>query len=123
MTPSTKSSTDQATELLDQSVKLVIRGRHIPSFKNAKRIVGEKLITDPEIKARKKAIEEDFVWQLLSDIRIGVLATQMGLSRRSLIALLLPEDDCWTVIPEITIKCELVEDGEEGCEVVIQKIG
>jgi hypothetical protein len=122
MTISNGSSTDPATASPLPPVKLVIRGRHIPSFKNAKRIVGEKLITNPEIKARKKAIEEDFVWQLLSDIRIGVLATQMGLSRRSLIALLLPEDDCWTVIPEITIKCELVEEGEEGCEVIIQKI-
>ncbi len=105
-----------------QSVKLVIRGAHIPSFKNAKRIVGQKLITDPEIKARKKAIEEDFVWQLLSSIQIGALATQMGLSRRSLIASLLPEDDCWTIIPEITVKCVLVDESDEGCEIVIEKI-
>lgn len=119
---SKKSSQSLDTASPPPSVKLVIRGSHIPSFKNAKRIVGQKLITDPEIKARKKAIEEDFVWQLLSSIQIGALATQMGLSRRSLIASLLPEDDCWTIIPEITIKCELVEESEEGCEIVIEKI-
>jgi hypothetical protein len=119
---SKKSSQNLDTASPPQSVKLVIRGVHIPSFKNAKRIVGKKLITDPEIKARKKAIEEDFVWQLLSSIQIAALATQMGLSRRSLIASLLPEDDCWTIIPEITVKCVLVEESEEGCEIVIEKI-
>lgn len=123
MTPSSKSSTDPATELSDLSVRLEIKGQHIPSFKNAKRIVGDKLVTRQDIKDRKKSIEESFVWQLLSDTRIASLATQMGLSRQSLIASLVPADDCWTVIPEIEIKCELVEPGQEGCEVIIKKIG
>lgn len=123
MTPSSKSSTDQAMPSPAPSVKLEIKGQHIPSFKNRKRIVGDKLILRPDILARKKAIEESFVWQLLSDTQIASLATQMGVSRQSLIASLVPADDCWTVIPEITIKCELVEPGQEGCEVIIQKIG
>lgn len=106
-----------------QPVRLEYRGDHIPSFKNAKRVVGNKLVTRGDIKARKQAIEDSFASQLLCVIATRRGETPTGLSPRSLIPWLLPLDDCWTAIPEIEVKCELVAKGHEGCVVVIQKIG
>lgn len=104
-------------------MRLEYRGGHIPSFKNAKRVVGKRLLTSTEIAARKQAIEDSFASQLLCIIATRRGETPTGHSPRSLIARLLPLDDCWTAIPEIEVKCELVAKGSEGCIVIIQKIG
>lgn len=115
---SEKSSPEKGT----QPVRLEYRGGHIPSFKNAKRVVGKRLLTSKEIAARKQAIEDSFASQLLCVLATRRGETPTGHSPRSLIPSLLPLDDCWTVVPEIVVTCELVEKGNEGCVVLVEKI-
>lgn len=122
MTTFNESSGKEIAASWARPIKVEFKGGHIPSFKNAKRVVGKKLITDRDIKARKVAIEESFLWQLHSAIQTYEQEMRTGLSRRALIALLLPADDCWTCIPATQTNCEFVAPGEEGVEISITRL-
>lgn len=122
MTTFNESSGKEIAASWVRPIKVEFKGGHIPSFKNAKRMAGKKLITDPDVKARKLAIEESFLWQLHSAIQTYEQEMRTGLSRRALIALLLPEDDCWTCIPETQTSCCLVDPGEEGVMISITRL-
>lgn len=110
---------------------LQVRGG-IPSFKNNKILVAKDrrgrplsrplLITKPEFQKRMKEIEDSFVLQLLSAFRTEGGQTLTGSSLRSAIASSVPADDCWTQIPEITIRAELCAPGQEGATITLQRI-
>jgi hypothetical protein len=93
----------------------------IPSFKNRKRMVGPHLRTDRKVKARMREIEADFASQLLSDSKIGVGETSTVFSLRSAIASSIPEDDCWTQLPEIIIRAEFCQQNP-GATIIIERI-
>jgi len=104
-------------------VKLVIRGSHIPSFKNRKRVSKNGgVFTDEKVKERMDAIIQSFVSQLLCETATIERVTPMDNSRLSLMLLLLPGDDSKKWIPEIHIYSEKVKIGEEGAEIIIEKI-
>ena len=113
-------------------IKLEIRGLTIPSFKNNKLIITKTpqgkplnralIITKPEFQKVMRTMEADFERQLLSDFRATEGQTSAGSSIRSWIASSIPADDCWANIPEIIIKGELCEPGNEGASILIERI-
>jgi hypothetical protein len=104
----------------------------VPSFKNSKMLVTRgphgrplprpMLVTKPEYQKRMSEIEESFVLQLLSAFRTEEGQTLTGSSLRCAIALSVPADDCWLMIPEIHIRGELCLPGQEGATVTIERI-
>lgn len=104
-----------------EGVRLEIKSV-VPSFKNRKRIVQNRLITHPEIKERMEQVINDFVSQLISVMQQREGAILTGPRARFWIACLLPEDDCWTCLPELTIKASRCEPGDEGATVTIEPI-
>lgn len=103
---------------------LVIRVRNcgnIANFKNAKRSVGNRLITDPEMKARKIAIQRAIECALTSGFPIAEGGTSTAAPRPCSIHSL-PHDDCWTCIPELILTAELVSDGSEGADITIERL-
>ncbi len=111
---------------------LEIKGQVIPSFKNRKMIVTKGprgnplpeplLITRPEVQKRTAKITAAFVSQLLSAFQTTTGETLTGCSLRSAIALSVPDDDCWTRIPEIRIRAELCAPGAEGATLIIERL-
>lgn len=114
-------------------VVLEIKGQVIPSFKNNKMLITKKpngqplrepmLITRPDLQKRMAKITESFVSQLRCAFRTESGEILTGCSLQSAIALCVPDDDCWTRLPEITVRSELCAPGEEGATVVIERIG
>lgn len=120
----------------------------IPSFKNRKLIRtwldkaakreefrnGEWWVAKKSMKLRSMLYLEpdlqawmDRATSLLESQLRSALATSEGTIRtaasaRSLIATLLPLDDCWTNFQEVTIKSELCEKGQEGATITIERI-
>jgi hypothetical protein len=119
------------TAPITKPLVLEVRG-HIPSFKNHKMLVTKGphgrplrrplLITKPEFQKRMSEIEDSFVLQLLSAFQTAEGQTLTGSSLRCAIALSVPEDDCWTQVPEIQIRGELCSPGSEGATIKIERI-
>lgn len=106
-----------------RAVKLVIKGSHIPSFKNRKRVAkGGGIFTEKKVKDRMDAIIQSFVSQLLCETATIERAMPMDSSRLSSMLSSLPADDSKKWIPEIHIYSEQVEAGNEGAEIVIEII-
>ena len=100
-------------------------GQHIPSFKNSKLLTRGKLITKPEYQKVMEAITRAFESQLRSAIQTSEDATWMVDSPAPWIVCvrhLQGFDDNRFWLPEITIKSEEVEKGEEGCTVTLEII-
>lgn len=122
MSNSLKSSAVLATP---STLKLEVRGCHVPSFKNSKQLIPgnpPRLITNPGLQRRKKAIEDAIVSALLSGTLTKSAATSMEASQLSSILSLLPEDDCWSCVPSIQIETEFVPKGEEGFDLEIERL-
>lgn len=104
----------------------------VPSFKNNKILITKSpkgklldrplLITKPEYQKRMEQITESFRLQLLSAFRTESGETLTGCLLRSAIACAMPADDAWTHIPQIQIKAELCEEGQEGATVEITRL-
>jgi hypothetical protein len=110
---------------------LEIRGLTVPSFKNNKILVSKGrngqplprplLITKPEFQKLMRKIEDSFVSQLISAFQTAGGETSTGHSLQSWIASIMPHDDCWTAVPEITVRGQLCQSGSEGATVTIEK--
>jgi hypothetical protein len=110
---------------------LEVRGT-IPSFKNSKMLITKDprgrplrralLITKPEFQKRMSEIVDSFVSQLLSAFQTAEGQTLTGSSLRCAIALSVPADDCWTMVPEISIQGELCQPGQEGASITIERL-
>lgn len=122
-------------------IRLEIRGvDNIASFKNQKQIItlpikgsskcrtcGKRpgrpmLITKPERQQQMKSITESFVSQLYSALATNGLAITMAPIPLCKIASFLPLDDCRQWIPEHCVSTLLVAKGEEGADIVIERI-
>lgn len=98
-------------------IKLQVRGLgHIPALKNS-----FHAIVNPENREWKRRCVKLFEYQLVSGIATTGCETPTLPSPRSLIALL-PSDDRWQVIPEITIQSIKVPPGEEGADITITRL-
>ena len=113
-------------------VVLTITGLVVPSFKNNKILIAKSpqgkpldrplMITKPEFQKIMGRMVASIASQLRCAFRTSDGATLTGASLRSAIALSVPENDCWTQVPEITIKAELCEKGQEGCTIEITRL-
>ena len=107
---------------------LTVQGKQIPSKKNRHYCSVPKpgrrarVLMDEKIKKRLEAITRDFVFQLLSESQTTAPTMQTGCSRLSWIASLMPGDDSWKWVPDLTVHCEKVAKGQEGCEITIERI-
>jgi hypothetical protein len=129
---------------------LEIRGK-IPSFKNNKMLIRPSakallmalahgdlsavkgqlmaylkkpilMITKPEYQQAMDRMIASIESQLLCASQTGSGQTFPANSTLCWIASCVPEDDCWTKLPEIQIRAELCEPGNEGATVVIERI-
>jgi hypothetical protein len=116
---------------MDTASKVTVRlygHGNIVSFKNKKRIIPGRngspplLVTKPEAKKQMEAIIRDIVSLLISASQTSASGTSTASSRRSSIALLLPGDDSRQWIPRILIECSDVAPGEEGVDVIIERL-
>lgn len=104
-------------------VVLEVKGlHHVPSFKNKKRICGQRLITNPAVQRWMEACIRSFVLQLRSVAQTAGDATSTGWQRRYLTASLLPYDDSHQWIPKLVVTVEQVDRGNEGATLTISRI-
>lgn len=110
------------------SLHLTVTGLgHVPGFKNSKKIIRNPrtkalmIVSDAGLKKRMDAITQSFVSQLRSASATASDATQTGAPPPSLM-LSLPRDDNWTWIPELVVTATLVPRGEEGAEILIERL-
>jgi hypothetical protein len=117
---------------IPSKLTLELRGLVIPSFKNNKILIAKSpqgkpldrplLITKPEFQKIMARMVASIESQLRCAFRTEDGATLTGVSLRSAIALSMPEDDCWTQVPEISIRGELCEPGQEGATITIERL-
>ena len=122
-------------------VHLKVRGvENVASFKNSKEIIqlpikgtpkcgqcGKRpgrpmLITKPERKKQMAAITESFVSQLQCELATRGIATLTGRSLLCSIASWVPLDDSRKWIVEINVSSLPVAKGDEGADIVIDRI-
>lgn len=122
-------------------IRLEVRGvENIASFKNSKEMItlpikgspkcpgcGKRpgrplLITKPERQQQMKSITESFVSQLYSALATNGVEITMAPIPLSKIASLLPLDDSRQWISEHCVSTLLVAKGEEGADIVIERI-
>lgn len=80
------------------------------------------MITKPEYQQRMETMIASIESQLLSASQTACGQTFPANLTLSWIALSAPADDCWTKLPEIHIRAELCEPGNEGANVVIERL-
>jgi hypothetical protein len=93
----------------------------VASFKNAKRICGNRLITRPDVKSWMTKATQSFVSQLVSLCRTKEGGTTTECCQRFL-TVSLPLDDCWTEVEIGTVKTFLCLPGQEGAIITIQRL-
>lgn len=113
-------------------MQLQIKGLVIPSFKNNKILITKSpqgrpldrplLITNPEYQKIMQQMVESFVSQLRCAFQTEGGETLTGASLRSAIASSMPEDDCWTQVPDQRIRGELCRPGDEGATILIERL-
>lgn len=81
------------------------------------------MFTEPAVKKQMDAITDSFVSQVLSALATASGGTWTVAQQRSWIASRLPEDDCWTCVPDEHATGQLVPLGEEGADITIELIG
>jgi len=104
----------------------------IPSFKNNKMLIVRDpsgrplprplLITKPEFQEAMERMVSSIVSQLQCAFRLTGEPISAGSLIRSWIASCVPADDCWEKIPEIVIRGELCQPGQEGATITIERL-
>lgn len=110
-------------------IRLRVRGLgNVIPFKNRKRAVVAKdkqsafLVTESHVQKQMQAITDGFVSQLVSALQTVSGGTWTAAQQRSWIVSSLPADDCWSCIPRQVINGDLVPLGEEGADLLIERI-
>ncbi len=104
-------------------LRLEIRGLGpVPSFKNNKMLARGKLITDPKKQKWMDQVTRSLESQLLSAIRMSVAGMETALPLPFWTALSEQFDDSVQWIPEIYVKAERCEKGDEGATICIELI-
>jgi hypothetical protein len=106
----------------EDELVLVVKGLGaVPAFKNKKIIVGKRLITAPKARQWMVSAVSNMYSQLKSLYQTSGGATSTVRWQQSATALL-PYDDNWKAIPEITVKVRMVEKGEEGAIIRLTRL-
>ncbi len=103
----------------------------VPSFKTQKTAAMQRSrktgkwfarpLTKPEHKKWMAETVRSFVSQLRSDTTTGGGGTTTADTRHCW-TVLLPQDDCWTQVPETALTAELCKPGQEGATITIERI-
>lgn len=104
---------------------LKIRGLgHVPSFKNSKMILWaqKRIMTKPEHQHWMEAAAQSFESQLRSALATSATGTTTGPIPLSSIVSFMPLDDSRKWIPQHSVSTQLVCKGDEGADVVIERI-
>lgn len=104
------------------SIKLVVKGFHVPSFKNSKMLTRGRLITKPEYQHQMEQITQAFESQLRSWFQTNGIETGTGPTALLQIASLLPLDDSLKWIAEHCVAWRRVSKGNEGAELIVEKL-
>lgn len=113
-----------------RKIVLYVKGLgSVPSFKNKKKIIQLKingklrpsLMTDPKKAKWMERCIQDFASQLSSSSVIEGVATFLGCSKQSAIALSMPADDCWAELELGFAQVQMVEAGLEGACIILTK--
>jgi len=91
-------------------------------MKNSKVKAPRGIFTKPKYARWMQACADSFALQLISAFRTTENATPTGHSRQSWIASVVPLDDSVREIVEERIIVQKVEPGQEGAEILIEKI-
>ena len=103
-------------------ITLVIKDMgHVPAFKNKKRIMRGRLITDPRAQKWMSLCVSSFKSQLRRLFQTSDGATSTGQWQLSAMSSL-PYDDNWKAIPQICVSVRQVEKGEQGAIIRLKKI-
>lgn len=81
-----------------------------------------RTLTEPKARKKMDAIIQSFVSQSISDIQTRSAETLTGPLLQSLIASLLPQNDSRQWISEHHVYTHDVDKGEEGAEIIIERI-
>jgi hypothetical protein len=95
---------------------------HPPSFKNKKMLTRGKLITDPKKQQWMRAVKHSIESQLLSVFATKGIATGTAHTQPCKIASLVPLDDCLQWIPSHSVHTLWVSKGDEGADILIERI-
>lgn len=117
-----KSPTNLATP---NSIHIQIQGLgHCPSFKNSKLLLWNqrRAITKPEYQKWMQAAIRLIESQLLSALATRGIEITTGPLAPSLIASYLPLDDSRKWIPSHSVSTQLVSKGNEGADLVIERL-
>jgi len=98
------------------------RGLVVPSKKNSKRVVGDKLLTDRAVLRRIKRLQNAIGYVLYSAYQTTKGGTGITVSLPSWIASSVPLDDSLAFIPSAGFDVEYVSDGSEGVDIYIEKL-
>lgn len=110
------------------AISLSLRGTHVRSFKNRKRVVPGKngrapwIATRKDVKKWMTTTTESFASQLRFAARTALGETSTAAEQRSWIASRAPWDDARQVIVELVIVNEDVPKGEEGCDIIVEAV-
>lgn len=111
-----------------KSIVLEIKGLTIPAFKNRKRAIRDRrtgkqrTLTEPRVKEQMERIILAIGFQLLSVIPTTAGETLTAQQARSWIASSLPSDDSRQIISQIFITALDCDKGEEGAQIIIEKM-
>lgn len=110
-------------------ILLAVRNQgHVPSFKNAKRVMFNRQTQKPFLGTRKDVKEwmerciQSFESQLFLATQTGGPGILTGQHQRSLIASSLPLDDSREWIAELVVISKDAPKGSEGATVIIEQI-
>lgn len=79
------------------------------------------MFTEPKVKKHMEQLAELFELQLLAILTTGDAATWTGAQRQLWIQFNLPDDDCWTCVPELIVRGDLVDNPHDvGVDVTIE---
>lgn len=105
-------------------VRLSIRGLgEICSLKNSKMIARGRLMTNPVKQVKIEAYIQSLRSQLFSELRTRGIAISTVCVQPYSTALPVPLDDSRKWISELHVSCVEVDKGEEGCDILIERIG
>lgn len=119
------SAASYPSQVTPSPVRLVLRGQgHVPSFKNGKMILWSqrRTMTKPEVQKWMTRAVESFASQLRCALATNATGTTTAPIPLSLIASSLPLDDSRKWIPEHCVKTQLVARGEEGADILIERV-
>ena len=110
------------TKRPDGDLCLVVQGLgHVPAMKNKKRIFNGRLITEPKTQKWMASCVSSFVSQLQCAFQTSDEETSTDAWLLFAIASL-PPDDNWKNLPLIQIQAEIVEKGQEGAIIQLERI-